>query len=385
MDESQQTGAMPEATDEYPSELSVTPEQSGMRLDQFLVAHLPEVSRMRVRQLLEQGQILLNGKAAKPSLRLKGGEHVTILGPVRPEPLRAIAEDIPLAVVHEDRDLAVIDKPAGMRVHAGAGSEESARNRGTLVNALLHRFRTLSQTGGELRPGIVHRLDKDTSGLIVVAKNDVAHRKLAAQFTGRLVSKRYLALVHGWPRAESGTVRAAIGRDRVHRTRMTTRLSGGREAVSHFRVLERILSPYGRFALLEVKIETGRTHQIRVHLSSIGHPVVGDSLYGAPRVLSPQTLRRSLAGSAISTRAEAKKLRAKEQQDIAKATMAKSSAAAKAEPGGAPVLAALALPRNFLHAAEIEFSHPRTGKRLRFEAPLPQELQRFLSTLRGST
>ncbi len=279
----------------------------------------------------------------------------------------------------------MIDKPAGMRVHAGAGSEESARNRGTLVNALLHRFRTLSQTGGELRPGIVHRLDKDTSGLIVVAKNDVAHRKLAAQFSGRQVRKRYLALVHGWPRAESGTVRAAIGRDRVHRTRMTTRLSGGREAVSHFRVLERILSPYGRFALLEVKIETGRTHQIRVHLSSIGHPVVGDTLYGAPRVLSPQTLRRSLAGSAISTRAEAKKLRAKEQQDTANATMAKSSAAAKAAPGGPTTPTALALPRNFLHAAEIEFSHPRTGKRLRFEAPLPQELDSFLDKLRAKS
>jgi 23S rRNA pseudouridine1911/1915/1917 synthase len=373
MDEPQQTGgAAPEAEEDYPSELTVAPEQGGMRLDQFLAAHLPDVSRVRVRQLLEQQQILLNGQLAKPSRRLKGGERLAILGRVQPEPLQAIAENIPLVVVYEDRDLAVIDKPAGMRVHAGDGSSEDARNRGTLVNALLHRFRALSQTGGELRPGIVHRLDKDTSGLIVVAKNDSTHRKLAAQFSGRQVHKRYLALVHGWPKQDSGTVRAAIGRDRVRRTRMTIRTAGGREAISHFQVQERILSPYGHFALLEVKIDTGRTHQIRVHLSSIGHPVVGDTLYGAARLLSPQTLAREAAGHPISMRTESRKLRARSS----KAPVLAADSSPK------PADRTLSLSRNFLHAAALEFTHPRSGKPLRLTSPLPEELQQFLLRLR---
>ncbi len=258
--------------------------------------------------------------------------------------------------------LAVINKPAGMLVHAGAGTGDDPRNRGTLVNALLHRFGALSEAGGDLRPGIVHRLDKDTSGLLVVAKNDLAHRKLSEQFSGREIGKRYLGLVHGWPKAETGTVSAAIGRDRLHRMRMTTRGTQGRPAVSHYKVLERIASPYGRFALLEVKIETGRTHQIRVHLSSIGHPIVGDTLYGAPQALSPHSLARELAGAPISLRTEAKKARSK--------------------PAAAERV--LALPRNFLHSAEIEFTHPRTGKRLRFQAPLPADLEQFLRRLRRS-
>jgi len=206
----------------------------------------------------------------------------------------------------------------------------------------------------------VHRLDKDTSGLLVVAKNDFAHRKLSEQFSGREISKRYLGLVHGWPKAETGTISAAIGRDRLHRTRMTTRGNHGREAVSHYKVVERITSPYGRFALLSVKIETGRTHQIRVHLSSLGHPIVGDTLYGAPQALSPHSLTRELAGAPISLRTEAKKARSK--------------------PAVAESL--LTLPRNFLHSAEIEFTHPRTGRRLRMEAPLPTDLEQFLRRLR---
>ncbi len=228
---------------------------------------------------------MVNGAAAKPSLRLKGGEQITILGDPQPAPLRAIAEDIPLDIVYEDDDLAVINKPAGMMVHVGAGATEDERNRGTLVNALLHRFGSLSGVGGELRPGIVHRLDKETSGLIVVAKNDVAHRKLAKQFSSRLVKKRYVALVHGWPAKDKGTINAEISRDPVRRIRMTTRRSGGRAAVTHYEVRERIASPSGKFALMDVRIETGRTHQIRVHMASIGHPVVGDTLYGAPREL----------------------------------------------------------------------------------------------------
>ena len=253
------------------------------RLDQFLVSHLQETSRARVQQLIAQEKVLVDGKSPKPSLHLRGGETIEILGEVERPPLRAIPEEIPLDVVYEDDDLAVINKPAGMMVHAGAGATEADRNRGTLVNALLHRFGPLSEVGGELRPGIVHRLDKETSGLIVVAKNDAAHRKLAAQFAARRVKKTYIALIHGWPKNDKGTIATAISRDPVRRIRMTTRGSGGREAVTHYAVTRRLDSDYGKFALLEVKIDTGRTHQIRVHMASLGHPIVGDTLYGAAR------------------------------------------------------------------------------------------------------
>jgi 23S rRNA pseudouridine1911/1915/1917 synthase len=228
-----------------------------------------------------------------------------------------------------------------MIVHAGAGDDE--RNRGTLVNALLFRFRKLSELGGEARPGIVHRLDKDTSGLMVVAKTDEVHRKLAAQFASRQVKKKYIALVIGWP-PEKGTVDAEISRDRLRPTRMTTRRSGGRAAVSHYRVTRKAETPFGKFALLEVEIETGRTHQIRVHLSSLHHPVVGDALYGAPRVL-----RRGDTRAAKSAPSDA------DQQ--------------------------LSLNRNFLHAAVLEFIHPVTHERMRFERALPIELQNFVKQL----
>jgi 23S rRNA pseudouridine1911/1915/1917 synthase len=270
----------------YPIELQVSPEDASRRLDQFLVAHIPDVSRARIQQVIEQGNVLVNGVQEKPSYKLRAGDSISVLGPAERAPLRAIAEDIPLDIVYEDDDLAVINKPAGMMVHAGAGATDDERNRGTLVNALLHRFAALSNVGGELRPGIVHRLDRETSGLIVVAKNDVAHRKLAEQFSSRVVKKKYLALVHGWPKQDSGTIDAAISRDAIRRIRMTTRRTGGREAVSHWHVLKRMDSPYGKFALVEVKIDTGRTHQIRVHMSSIGHPVVGDTLYGAPKEIA---------------------------------------------------------------------------------------------------
>lgn len=311
-----------------------------MRLDQFLVAHLPDVSRARVQALIGDEKILVDGKPSKSSFKLRGGERIEVVGVYQPEPLRAIAEDIPLDVVYEDDDLAVINKPAGMMVHAGAGPTEDARNRGTLVNALLHRFAKLSEVGGELRPGIVHRLDKETSGLIVVAKNDVAHRKLAEQFSSRRVHKKYIALVHGWPKKLKASINLPIARDVSRRTRMTTRGSGGRDALSHYSVLEKIESPYGKFALVEVKIETGRTHQIRVHMASLGHPVVGDTLYGAPAELRVTKPLKGVASKIPS------------------------------------------LERNFLHAAAIELTHPKTAKALRFERALPDELQEFLGRLR---
>ncbi len=322
--------------------ISVVPGNAGQRLDQFLTSRL-DVSRARVQELIRAGKILVDDAAAKASFKLSGGERITVLGPAARPPLRAIAEEIPLEILYEDDDLAIINKPAGMMVHAGAGAtdartNEDARNRGTLVNALLHHFAKLSAVGGELRPGIVHRLDKDTSGLIVVAKNDESHRKLAAQFARREVKKTYIALVHGWIKQDSGTIAAGISRDRVCRTRMTTRQAGGRDAISHYRVLRRLDTAFGKFTLLEVKIDTGRTHQIRVHLASLGHPVVGDRLYGAPGELRPQIR----AGKRDKT---------------------------------------IALPRNFLHAAQLELAHPRTGKRISLHSPLSAELQAFLATM----
>jgi 23S rRNA pseudouridine1911/1915/1917 synthase len=344
-----------------PTVFSAAEEDAGLRLDYFLADRIPEVSRVRVQQLIEQGKVTVNGGPAKASRKLKGGERIEISGPVEAPPLKAFPEDIPLEVPFEDRDLAVVNKPAGMVVHAASGSADDERNRGTLVNALLFRFQKLSGLGGELRPGIVHRLDKDTSGLMVVAKNDLSHRRLAEQFSRRQVRKTYIALVHNWPRAEEGSVNEPIGRDPRNRTRMSTHGVEARAALTHYKVIERLLTPYGRFALLELRIESGRTHQIRVHMASLGHPVVGDTLYGAPQLLLPKTLARERQGTAISSRAEAKKARAHGQ--------------------GA---AALSLGRNFLHAARLCFAHPRNAKVLEFAAPLPEELTGLLEKLRRS-
>lgn len=321
-----------------PLQFITTSEDVGKRLDQFLTTRLADVSRARVQQLISEQKILVNDVAAKPSLKLRGGENITVLGPATRPPLRAIAEEIPLDIIYEDDDVAIVNKPAGMMVHAGAGATEDKRNRGTLVNALLHHFASLSAVGGEMRPGIVHRLDKETSGLIVVAKNDEAHRKLAAQFARREVKKKYIALVHGFVKKDSGTISASISRDRLRRTRMTTRQTGGREAVSHYKVLRRLDTGFGKFTLLEVKIDTGRTHQIRVHMASLGHPIAGDTLYGAPREM--------------------------------RAARSKTASASE-----------ISLPRNFLHAAELELSHPRTGAELSFQTPLPPELQALVATL----
>jgi len=324
---------------------TAAPEAAGMRLDQYLAQAIPDISRARVQLLIEHGQVRVNGQPAKAKLKLQGSEPIEIEGAPHPSPLHAFPEDIPLTILHEDKHLAIIDKPAGMMVHAGSGAtppgvgERDERNHGTLVNALLHHFNKLSHVGGELRPGIVHRLDKQTSGIIVVAKDDSTHRKLGEMFASRELEKTYIALIHGRLSKDNITVNLPIGRDLIRRTRMTTRRSadseGVRSAVSHVKVLERIHSPlYGDFTLVEVRIETGRTHQIRVHLQALGHPVVGDTLYGAPHLI----------GSAPDT---------------------------------------LSLDRNFLHAARLVFTHPQTHKELKIESPLPPVLQELLAVIRA--
>jgi 23S rRNA pseudouridine1911/1915/1917 synthase len=316
---------------------------NGMRLDAYLAHTIPEISRARVQMLIEAGQIRVDGATPKGKHKLRGGEAIEIEGEPHPEPLHAMPEDIPLDILYEDKYLAVVNKPAGMMVHAGAGSTDDARNRGTLVNALLHHMAKLSEVGGELRPGIVHRLDKQTSGAIVIAKDDTTHRKLGEMFSTRRVHKTYIALVHGTLKQDDVTVNLPIARDLVRRTRMTTRRADGRTAVSHIHVIERLSTAYGPFTLVEVRIETGRTHQIRVHMQSLGHPVVGDTLYGAPRVISP-TIRKGESERPTEERA--------------------------------------GLERNFLHAAHLEFAHPQTGKALAIDAPLPEELKEYLEWVR---
>lgn len=332
-----------------PRNLAVPSEAAGQRLDHFIATQLEGVSRSRVQLLLDQGDVQVNGVQAKPSLKLRGGEQILITGEPHPAPLKATPQDIPLDVVYEDMHLAVINKPAGMMVHAGAGETEDDRNSNTLVNALLFRFKALSSTGGDLRPGIVHRLDKETSGLLIVAKSDAAHAKLAQLFSSRQVHKTYIALVHRWVERQKGTITAALSRDPVRRTRMTTRpAENSRSAISHYEVIRRIESRFGKFTLVRVRIETGRTHQIRVHMASIGHPVVGDTLYGA----SAQLTERAALQNA-SSRAG----RRKTPVEVFK------------------------LNRNFLHAARLEFMHPTTGKLLELEAPLPDELVQFLANV----
>jgi 23S rRNA pseudouridine1911/1915/1917 synthase len=309
------------------------PAAANLRLDQYLAQALPDISRARVQLLIEAGQVRVDGNPAKPKQKLHGGESIEIEGSPQPAPLHAVPEDIPLHILHEDKHLAIVNKPAGMMVHAGAGTTDDSRNRGTLVNALLFHFAKLSDVGGDLRPGIVHRLDKQTSGLILVAKDDSTHRKLGDMFSQRQVAKTYLALVHGHIKKDDTTVTLPIARDLIRRTRMTTRRADGRTAVSHFHVLERLTTPYGPFTFVEVRIETGRTHQIRVHAQSLGHPVVGDTLYGAPHLI----------------------------------------------PGLPPELQ---LERNFLHAAHLSFTHPQTRKHMDIHAPLPDELESFLKAIR---
>ena len=304
----------------------VLPGEAGDRLDRLVTAHYPDLSRTRVQELIEAGLILVDACVAKGSKRLRVGEHITVEVQPRP-PIQAEAECIPLDILYEDEDIIAVNKAAGMTVHAGAGN-----TRGTLVNALLGRGQTLAQGGDPVRPGIVHRLDKGTSGIILVAKNDSAHAKLGEAFRQRSVKKTYITLVHGLLKGDRGRIDLAIGRDPKRRVRMTARsaaFANAREARTDWRVLAHIAST----TLVEVQLHTGRTHQIRVHFSALHHPVVGDTLYGAP----PQVR-------------------------IGKITL--------------PALA-----RNFLHAAKLGFTQPLTGAWIELRAPLPVPLHLFLRQL----
>ena len=305
----------------------VLPEEAGVRLDRFVASHSPQLSRTRIQELIEAGLVLLNGKPAKDSHKVHPQDVVDV-SPAPRRALQAEPEQIPLEILYEDDDVIAINKPAGMMVHAGAGN-----SRGTLVNALLGRGQSLSQGGDPLRPGIVHRIDKETSGILLVAKNDFAHAKLSEAFRTRAIQKTYIALVQGVLTEDHGRIDLSIARDPIRRNRMTARraasLPNAREAHTDWRVLQRI----GLTTLLEVQIHTGRTHQIRVHFSALKHPVVGDTLYGASGQL--HVGRTSLPS----------------------------------------------LGRNFLHAAKLGFQQPRTGQPIQLTAPLPAELHGYLEKL----
>lgn len=302
----------------------------GVRLDRFLANAAPELSRNRLKQLIEAGRLVAGGRTiTEPSYRVKPGETFTLSVP-EVQAATPKAQAIPLSVLYEDADLLVIDKPAGLVVHPAPGNPDR-----TLVNALIHHCgESLSGIGGVARPGIVHRLDKDTSGLLIAAKNDLAHRALSAQLASRKLKRVYLALVHGVPVPASGKIDRPIGRHPKHRKKMAVLRSGGRAAQTHYRVVKR----FGKLAsLVECRLMTGRTHQIRVHLAHLGHPLIGDPVYGGRRL------------------------------------------AAKLPAPAAQALAAF--PRQALHAHVIGFDHPRGGKRLDFESTLPRDFEDLMQSL----
>ncbi|MFH0911334.1 MAG: RluA family pseudouridine synthase [Planctomycetota bacterium] len=308
-----------------------------MRLDIFLASRFKKLSRSWIRKLIDGGFVEVEGARAKPARKLAGGEHVSLFLPELVE-LEARPEPMDLDILHEDAWLIVVNKPSGTVVHPSPGHET-----GSLVNGLLFHCRDLSGIGGVLRPGIVHRLDRDTSGVLVAAKNDLAHRSLSAQFARRTTLKIYLALTHGTPVPPSGTVEGFIGRHPRHRQRMAIVRIGGRRAVTHYAVRE----AFGAFSLVECRLETGRTHQIRVHLASISCPVLCDASYGREAMLT----RTDLSG--------------------------RHRGQAGAE-GSRVILA-----RQGLHAFRLGFDHPASGERLEFEAPLAPDMRRALRILRA--
>jgi 23S rRNA pseudouridine1911/1915/1917 synthase len=297
------------------------------RLDLFLAEKEPSLSRSQIKRLIENEQVEVEGRRAKAGLRLKENQSVSLTIP-EPEQPAAAAEAIPLKILYEDLHLLVVDKPAGMVVHPGAGNYS-----GTLVNALLHHCPDLPGIGGVLRPGIVHRLDKDTSGVLVVAKDDVSHRGLSEQFKKHTPMRRYIGIVFG-RMEEEGEVSASIGRHPVDRKKMSAHPRKGREAKTYWKVLRR----FGRFDLVEFRLATGRTHQIRVHLSSVGHPILGDPVYGGRKRLAgvePLPLRRGLQR----------------------------------------------LKRQALHARSLGFTHPVTGEGLEFSSPIPEDMEEVIRFL----
>ena len=296
---------------------TISEREAGQRLDIFLQAQLPQYSRSRLQQWAKEGLAAVNGAAQKPSYTLKQGDKVAFSAGTLPD-LHAFAEDLPIDVIYQDEDVVAVNKPAGMVVHAGSGNHS-----GTLVNAVLHHFGTLSNVSGEDRPGIVHRIDRETSGVLLVARTDFAHRALAEQFAAREVEKTYLALVQGTVGPSQGKIELPIARDPLKRIRMTTSTGEGRSAITWWKVLERLPG----HSYLEVKIGTGRTHQIRVHLSSTGHPIAGDILYGA---------KPAFYG------------------------------------------------RFFLHAHRLVFTSPTEGQRITIEAPLAPALAGWLQDLRAN-
>ena len=299
----------------------VTPKDARLRLDLYFLKKNLSLSRSRVQRLIVEGHITVNGRKVKPSYRVHLDDRVSIDLPP-PTPLEIKPEAIPLEIAYEDTHLLVVNKPAGMVVHPAPGNFA-----GTLVHALLHHCRDLSGIGGKERPGLVHRLDKETSGLLVVAKTEQAHRALSAQFKAHTVTRKYLTLVHGTPKARQGTIDLAIGRDLRERKKISPRTTRPRSAITQYEVLER----YGEFSLLAVRPQTGRTHQIRVHLSHLGHPVMGDKIYG-PR----------------------------KKKDLDKD---------------------LEVSRQMLHAQQLGFDHPQTGRRLEFSASLPMDMERVIAWL----
>jgi 23S rRNA pseudouridine1911/1915/1917 synthase len=305
----------------------VTSHEVTKRLDVFITEKLPDLTRSGVKNLLKRGLVLVDGHPAKASHRIKALEDVLVTIPA-PQPPGVEPEPTPLEIIHEDRDILVVNKQAGLTVHPGAG-----RKKGTLVNAILNHTKELSTIGAPLRPGIVHRLDKDTSGVIVIARNDSSHISLAKQFKDHTTTRRYRALVWGGVKDDEGTIDLPLGRDAADRKKISPRTRRGRRAVTHYRVLRR----YGLFTLLELTLETGRTHQIRVHLSAIKHPVVGDQVYG--KRTPPSNLTKPLFD-------ELKRVK-----------------------------------KQCLHAMTLGFTHPGKGTYMEFKAPYPKHMEGLIKLM----
>jgi 23S rRNA pseudouridine1911/1915/1917 synthase len=311
-------------------EKNIGPAQAGLRLDRALGELFPEHSRSFLARLVEEGHVRVDARAAsKPSQKVEEGQTISLALP-EAAPSTIASQDLPLSILHEDSDLVVLDKPAGLVVHPAAGHADQ-----TLVNALLFHVKDLSGVGGEIRPGIVHRLDKDTSGVMIIAKNDDAHRKLTAEWGSDRVRKEYLALVYGTPANARGTIDAPIGRDPRDRKRMAV-VATGRRAVTDYELAERLR----HVSLIRCRLRTGRTHQIRVHLKHLGHPIVGDPAYSGPQWRGIPDKRLQKVLSSFS--------------------------------------------RQALHAARITFPHPRTGEQLTFDAPLPRDFTELVEAFRSA-